>query len=390
MLQSADSPKVLDSSSMSKVAEQLLLALKGLEPPKMAAVLSELQSNPQMAQHSNLDSDIREVFKLLASHTSAADDIDDEEKFLYGDSEEPKAQGTSEPLRNHSLELYGDVTEDMLYGDFHDENAAVAKPNVSVPLAKPSCPPGTEPLEESERQALEEYEKMQELLKTIGLDLGVAEISKMAARTKERLQGSKAPPKTPSRQRRFSSGSSDAGESVRSQSGSSRSSSRSPSCRRQQSWSSPEGHRKIPAAARHPLKAEPQQQSQAQACPPPPQGGIPVPNYPPPPVHGIMPQNYPPPGYGQYANYLPYLPQQWPPMYPPPNIRLPPPPAPEHYPHPVSYSKALNKVVPEARAAGQSLQLPSPLWLHQRLNRIEKRRKYERIEENIKEWNRTE
>lgn len=349
---------------MSKVAEQLLLTLKGLEPHKMAAVLSELQSNPQMAQHSNLDSDIREVFQLLASHTSAADDIDDEEKFLYGDSEEPKAQVPSEPVRNHSLELYGDVTEDTLYGDFPDASAAAAKANVCVALAKPSCPPGTEPLEESERQALEEYEKMQELLKTIGLDLGVAEISKMAARTRERLQGSKAPPKPPSRQKRLSSGSSDAGEGVRSQSGSSRSSSRSPSYS-----SSPEGQRKIPAAARHPLKAEPQQQSQAQACPPPPQSGIPIPTYPPPPVHAIMPQNYPPPGYGPYTNYLPYLPQQWPPMYPPPNMRLPPPPAPEHYPHPASYSKAL-KVVPEARAAGQSLQLPPPLWLHHSLDRI--------------------
>lgn len=345
---------------MSKVAEQLLLAFKGLEPHKVATVLSELQSNPQMAQHTNLDSDVREILKLLASHNTTADDIDDEEKFLYGDSEDAKPQVTSEPVRNHSLELYGDVTEDTLYGDFPAENAAITKPNVSGQLANPTCPPGTEPLEEGERQALEEYEKMQDLLKTIGLDLGVAEISKMAARTKERLQGNKAPPKTPTRHRRFSSESSDDGESLRS--GSSRSSSRSHSCRRQESWSSDDGTRKIPAPPRYrrdrdaeELKSEPQQQNEPTACPHPPQSPIPIPPYPPPPVHGMIPQNYPPPGYGQYGNYLPYMPQQWPPMYPPPNMNLPPPPGPENYPHPVTYNKPLNKVVPELREAGQSL-----------------------------------
>lgn len=347
---------------MSKVAEQLLLALKGLEPHKMATVLSELQSNPQTVQHANLDSDIKEILKLLASHSNTADDIDDEEKFLYGDSEEPKAQVTLEPVRNQSLELYGDVTEDTLYGDFPDENAAVTKSAVSAQLANPTCVPGTEPLSESERQALEEYEKMRDLLKTIGLDLGVAEISKMAARTKERLQGNKAPPKTPSRHRRFSSESSDGGESLRSQSGSSRSSSGSHSRSRQDSWSSNDGNRKIPALPRYhtdrdakELKSEPGQQNEPRACPHPPQSGIPIPTYPPPPVHGMMPQNYPPPAYGQYGNYLPYLPQQWPPMYPPPNMSLPPPPGPETYPHPLVYNKPLNKVVPEPREAGRCL-----------------------------------
>lgn len=345
---------------MSKVAEQLLLAFKGLEPHKVATVLTELQANPQMAQHTNLDSDIKEILKLLANHNSTADDIDDEEKFLYGDSEEPKPQATSEPVRNHSLELYGDVTEDTLYGDFADEHAAVNKANVSVQLANPTCPPGTEPLEEGERRALEEYEKMQDLLKTIGLDLGVAEISKMAARTKERLQGNRAPPKTPTRHRRFSSGSSDGGESLRnrSRSGSSRSSSRSHSCRRQDSWSSDDGSRKIPAPPRYRRDAkesEPQQQNEPPACPHPPLSGIPIPTYPPPPVHGMIPQTYPPPGYGQYGNYLAYMPQQWPPMYPPPNMSLPPPPAPENYPQPVTYNKPLNKGASGPREAGQCI-----------------------------------
>lgn len=351
---------------MSKVAEQLLLALKGLEPDKVAPVLAELQSSPLMAQHANLDSDLKEILKLLAGHSSAAEDMDDEEKFLYGDSEEPKAQVTSEPVRNHSLELYRDVTEETLYGDFPDENAAVSGPAAPAQSADPACPPGTEPLEEDERQALEEYEKMQDLLKTIGLDLGVAEIGRMAARTKERLQGNKGPAKTPTRRRRFSSGSSDGGQSLgnRSRSASSRSSSRSGSGRRRGSWSSRDGPRRSPAPPRNhrdakELRSEPQQPHGAPACPRPPQSGIPIPTYPPPPpVHGTIPQNYPPPGYGQYASYLPYMPQQWPPMYPPPNMSLPPPPGPENYPPPVSYNKPLNKVLPEASGAGQGLRFP--------------------------------
>lgn len=378
MFQSADSPSVLDSSSLSAVAEHLLLAFKGLEPHRMATVLSELQSNAQTAQRANLDSDIREIFKLLGSQNNTADDIDDEEKFLYGDSEEPKGQVTSEPVRNHSLDVFGDVTEDTLYGDFPDENAAITKPNVSGPLPNPTCPPGTESLKQEERQALEEYEKMQELLKTIGLDLGVAEISKMVARTKERLQGNKAPPKTPTRRRRCSSDSSNGGGSPgrRSQSGSSSSSSgRSRSCRRRDSWSSGDVNRKSTAPLRYPrdtdakeLKAEPQQQNGPAACPRPPQSGIPIPTYPPPPIHGMLPPNYPPPAYGQYGNYLPYMPQQWPPMYPPPTMNVPPPTGPENYPHPVTYSKPLNKVVPEPRATGQCLLYQEALCIDQKVD----------------------
>ena len=53
---------------------------------------------------------------------------------------------------------------------------------VKVSNPPSSYPSGTEPLEEGDQQAVEEYEKLQDLLKTIGLDLGVADISKMAAR----------------------------------------------------------------------------------------------------------------------------------------------------------------------------------------------------------------
>uniref|UniRef100_A0A8D3BMZ2 Zinc finger protein 318 n=1 Tax=Scophthalmus maximus TaxID=52904 RepID=A0A8D3BMZ2_SCOMX len=212
--------------------------------------------------------------QVQPSSTRTADDIDDEEKFLYGDSEEPKPPPASEPVRPHGLDLY-------------------------------------------------EYEKLQDLLKTIGLDLGVVEMTKMAARTKERLHGSN-PPKTPTRRRRYSSGSSDAGQGRQSR-----------SCG---SWSSEDRTRRNPGQNRTlrdtnetkvemiatvppPLHNEPLPQIQdPQSLVPHP--GVPIPTYPPPQVHGMMPPNFPPPGYGQYGNYLPYMHQQWPPMYPPPSMSL--------------------------------------------------------------------
>lgn len=48
-----------------------------------------------------------------------------------------------------------------------------------------------------------------------------------------------------------------------------------------------------------------------------------MPPYPQPHTHGVMPPNYPPPGYDPYGNYIPYMPQGWP-MYPPPNMPVPP------------------------------------------------------------------
>ncbi|XP_049926518.1 LOW QUALITY PROTEIN: zinc finger protein 318 [Epinephelus moara] len=377
-LRSSDSPRGLDGSSMSRVADQLLQAVKGMEPHMVASMLSELRSDPQMAHRAGLDAEIKEILHLLGGPSGAkaqekvADDIDDEERFLYGDSEEPKPQPVSEPVRLHGLDLYGDVTEEALYGDYPPQKPVIsqmyglppgASPHIQVPptmgemdmryasqpsispdrnitvqVPNPAIPPGTEPLEEGERQALEEYEKIQDLLKTIGLDLGVTEISKMAARTKERLHGNKPPPKTPTRRKRYSSGSSDdsRGRRRRSHSGSSSStSSRSCSRGRGGSWSSDDGRRKssVPSKAHkdsRELKAEPQ----AVALPPqtepplqtpnpkilPPHPGMPIPSYPPSQVHGLMPPNFPPPAYGQYGNYLPYMHQQWPPMYPPPNM----------------------------------------------------------------------
>uniref|UniRef100_A0A3B4Y4A9 Zinc finger protein 318 n=1 Tax=Seriola lalandi dorsalis TaxID=1841481 RepID=A0A3B4Y4A9_SERLL len=342
VFQSIDSPRALEGSNFSHVADQLLLAVKGMEPHAVASMLSELRSDPQMANRAGLDAEIKEILNLLgeagsghkAQTTKAMDDIDDEEKFLYGDSEEPKPPPASEPVRHHGLDLYGD--------------------KITVQVPNPAFPPGTEPLEESERQALEEYEKIQDLLKTIGLDLGVAEITKMAARTKERLHGNKPPPKTPTRCRRHSGSSSSSSSRSRSRGGTRRSSwSSDDSCNKS---APPKSHKdrdvketKVERSdATPPLHKEPPPHLPPQTPNPnnlPPHPGVPIPTYPPAQVHGMMAPNYPPPGYGQFGNYLPYMPQQWPPMYPPPRMTLPP--QTDEFPPTLPYKQPYNKPPPE-------------------------------------------
>jgi len=360
--QATDSPRGPEGANISRVADQLLQAVKGMEPHMVASMLAELRSDPQMAHRVGLDAEITEILQLLGGPAGPeahgpADDIDDEEKFLYGDSEEPKPPPASEPVRHQGLDLYGDVTEEALYGDCPPQKTAGASARLqATPTAgdleeqrasrssispdqnitvqtNTAIPPGMEPLEEGERQALEEYEKIQDLLKTIGLDLGVTEISKMAARTKERLHGNKPPPKTPTRRRGYSSGSSNGsrGRRRRSRSSSSSSSSRSRSRSRGGSWSSEGGGRRSSAPQAHKDVKEPAAGQIGAAPPPTPDPklllahpGVPIPPYPPSQVHGMMPPNFPPPGYSQYGNYLPYMHQQWPPMYPPPNMAPPP------------------------------------------------------------------
>ncbi|KAM6996980.1 LOW QUALITY PROTEIN: uncharacterized protein znf318 [Tautogolabrus adspersus] len=417
-LRSLDSPRG-EGSSLSRVAEQLLQAVKGMEPHMVATMLSELRSDPHMAHRAGLDAEIKEILNLLGGQDAGDnapekndDDIDDEEKFLYGDTEEPKPPPSSEPVRHHGLDLYGDVTEDALYGDYPPQMAVSsqmyglppgASPHLSVPptmgevdmryasrptinpeqnikiqVSNPAYPPGTEPLEESERQAVEEYEKIQDLLKTIGLDLGVTEISKMAARTKERLHGNKPPPKTPTR-RRYSSDSFDdsrpsRGRRRRSQSGSSSSSSsRSHSRGRGASWSSNDSNRKSSAPPKshkdRDVKEVKTGRSEAALPQPPPKlppqqlpqttdpntlpshPGAAVPTFPPSQVHSMIPPNYPPPGYGQYGNYHPYMHQQWPPMYPPP-MTMPPQTGPEEFPPPRCRTIQYNKPTPEPGVKG--------------------------------------
>ncbi|XP_053568745.1 zinc finger protein 318 [Bombina bombina] len=81
--------------------------------------------------------------------------IEDEEKFLYGDEDVKKA---------------------------HSNPGKIDKSQTP----SPSHPKGS-----TNKQ---EFEKIHDLLKTIGLDIGVAEIGKLAIRTQERLHGKKATP----------------------------------------------------------------------------------------------------------------------------------------------------------------------------------------------------
>ncbi|XP_069543750.1 zinc finger protein 318 isoform X2 [Brachyistius frenatus] len=408
-VRSSDSPRGLEAAHMSRVAEQLLQAVRGTEPRLVASMLAELRSDPQMARRAGLDAEIKEILNLLGgAQERVADDIDDEEKFLYGDPEEPRPPPAPEPVRHHNLDLYADVTEEALYADYPPQSAVIGQmygrppvvsphlqappavgevdlryasqptisqdQNIKVQVPNPACPPGTEPLEESERQALEEYEKIQDLLKTIGLDLGVTEISKMAARTKERLHGNKPPPKTPTRCRRYSDGSSDGsrrgcrGRSHSgSSSGSSSSRSRSGRGRGREGWSSEDEDdcRKSSAGPKphkdrdvKEMKGEPSDGAEPPQAPPnlsapPPHSGMPIPTYPPPQVHSMMPPNFPPPGFGQFGNYLPYMHQQWPPMHPPPNMSLPPHAADEFLPT-LPYKQPYNKAAPELGVKGSA------------------------------------
>ncbi|KAM4607554.1 uncharacterized protein znf318 isoform 2-T3 [Polymixia lowei] len=415
-LTSRDSPGGLETASMSRVAERLLVAVKGMEPHMLASMLSELRADPQMAQRAGLDPEIAGILNLLGAPGGKAedkpkDDIEDEEKFLYGDSEEPKPQAPAEHPRQSFSELYGDVTEEALYEDYPAQHAAMgpsyslpgASPhiqapsgmgeqpprephqvevryqsrptitpdqNITVQVSNPAYPPGTEPLEESERQAVEEYEKIQDLLKTIGLDLGVVEISKMAARTKGRLQGNKPPPKTPTRRpdkrsKRSSSGSSEGSRRSRRRRRSGSSSSSGSSRSRAGSWSSNDddddvSRKKSPLLDRQGVPPKPRSVKQVKsersdwgAQPPqgpepktmPPHPAVTMPPYAQTQAHGMVPPNYPPPGYGQYGNYMPYIPQQWPPMYPPPGMAMPPQSSHEDYPSVPHYDRPYSKPI---------------------------------------------
>ncbi|XP_036402343.1 zinc finger protein 318-like [Megalops cyprinoides] len=518
--QTSDSPQDIlvehQSSSLSRETERFLNAVtKGMESGLFASILGEMgggppekvqlmRENPEGGQYADIVGRVKQepqvegVSEFLLPHETVSQDssgfsrilglmggspslqemrrsftdIEDEEKFLYGD--EDKGEQDNPPVQTHSMvtaglsrqhiqpEPYGDGRPEMAkyldsklgmsqyldnksdmpeYRDSQDflqrrlSQAEVAhellskaygvatdspshrgkasiedhleahllrsslqhtqadmryrhrsqssttpegdsRAGVSRQQSEPAgYPPGLDPQEARERHEVEEYEKIQDLLKTIGLDLGVAEISKMAARTQERLHGKKLPPGSSRRgekqqDRRASSGSWDRR----------RSGSRSPSSSlsRSPSWSrgrrrslnserrsvSPQPARRSSHGDPHSAPGRPELQPKAEE-----QGwGIPVlgkgasqppitvsvdptpstasvhqpiaavaahtvhavpgyqaqtPAYPPP------APNYPPPGYGQYGSYMPYVDQRWP-MYPPPSLVPPPAPVEAH------------------------------------------------------------
>ncbi|XP_063094896.1 zinc finger protein 318 isoform X3 [Cavia porcellus] len=114
------------------------------------------------------------ILSMLADSTSTQEkrcrsfpDIEDEEKFLYGDEEEDfKAESPPKPTGG-------------------SESEVIRQKTISLPSSSPAIK--LESLEETNP----EYAKIHDLLKTIGLDIGVAEISQLAVRTQERLHGKK-------------------------------------------------------------------------------------------------------------------------------------------------------------------------------------------------------
>ncbi|XP_061767403.1 zinc finger protein 318 isoform X2 [Nerophis ophidion] len=318
-LRSTDSPRGAAGSTISTVAEQLLQACRGMEPAAMASMLVQLQSDPLIAQ----SVDIKEIVDLLDAGMSVraespektAADMDDEEKFLYGESLEPKYSAQSQPAQSHTFDLYEDITEEALYSDYLPRSASpkyctppVALPHLQAPSTtsdvdaiwppsglKPNSAAPASSAPESQEVRLKQdsdsdkYHNIQDLLKTIGLDLGVTEITKMAARTKERLEGNEPARKMQTKRRRRSSSSSEDSRRRRSHSSSSSSS------------SSSSGSSGAAAA-----KESQQQASDTMTAPP----VLPVPSYPPQ-VHTMMPA-----GYGQYGGFMPYTQPQWSPMYP--------------------------------------------------------------------------
>ncbi|NXU52282.1 ZN318 protein, partial [Turnix velox] len=273
------------------------------------------------------------ILGMMADSVSAQEkrrrsfpDIEDEEKFLYGDEDED-TKTESLPAENPAMNCGNNIIGQK-----------------TSPLSSPAV--RLDPLEDSNA----EYAKIHDLLKTIGLDIGVAEIGKLAVRTQERLHGKKLVTRSPdcraSEARRL-----DPWDVRRS-----RSDTRSPESGQQRSASppvsfqqskdgsglqkseyinnQPVGQELLPCTPEQPLPSVPLIPSvppaPASLPPTPPSvSQYQIPNYS---QFGAtqMPQNYPPPavappGYDAYGHYMAYAAPGWT-MYPPaqqPNPTLP-------------------------------------------------------------------
>lgn len=123
------------------------------------------------------------ILGMMADSTSIQEkrrrsfpDVEDEEKFLYGDDEDD-SNINSPSTQNITVS-----------GGKESVSQKISSPSSSSSAVKP----------DAQEESRPEYEKIHDLLKTIGLDIGVAEISKLAARTQERLHGKK-PSRSPDR-----------------------------------------------------------------------------------------------------------------------------------------------------------------------------------------------
>lgn len=262
LMQISDSPRGNSDGGLSHEAEQLLCALsKTMDPSVLSSmlgkssdgnVLEELISKIHPSREDLGDlflarekgrqtSDLTEFLGMIAevaqqhNPKKSLTEIEDEEKFLYGDE-----------LEADEVTPAKEIATDSSYPDTREHGTAPysftrtvenvpsrssATPEVHAEEEPHDFPPGVGPQDVTVRSEVEEYEKIQDLLKTIGLDLGVAEISKMAARTQERLHGSIPAKKTPVRRQ------SDRKHRSRSRSSSSSSGSGSRSSSRSQSES---------------------------------------------------------------------------------------------------------------------------------------------------------
>ncbi|XP_040286217.1 zinc finger protein 318 [Bufo bufo] len=108
--------------------------------------------------------------------------------FLFSHEQDSKSSPLPrEPLHSKQRSSFEIEDEErFLYGEEEDKKAE--------PQKAPSGQTASTPADKSS-QNKQEFEKIHDLLKTIGLDIGVAEIGKLAVRTQERLHGKKLAPK---------------------------------------------------------------------------------------------------------------------------------------------------------------------------------------------------
>ncbi|KAM9383028.1 zinc finger protein 318 [Phaethornis superciliosus] len=275
------------------------------------------------------------ILGMMADSASAQEkrrrsfpDIEDEEKFLYGDEDED-TKAESLPIQKPPVSCGNEIITQK-----------VSPPPSPAPAVK------LDPLEEPNA----EYAKIHDLLKTIGLDIGVAEIGKLAVRTQERLHGKKLASRSPDRR------SSDHRRGDPWDLRRSRSDTRSPELSQQRSASPPVSFQQSKDASSLQKSEYPKNKPVGQDIPPRvPEQPIPsvslIPSVPPAPpslpptpatvsqyqipsysqfTAAQMPQNYPPPtmappGYDAYGHYMAYAAPGWT-MYPPaqqPNPTLP-------------------------------------------------------------------
>ncbi|XP_026536661.1 zinc finger protein 318-like isoform X2 [Notechis scutatus] len=183
---------------------------KGKKPPESASE-SVNQYRDFLQPHERASQDGSGFSCILGTTTDSTyvpekildpfpDNIEDEEKFLYGDddgdsnnclySQKIMMSEKKEPVSEKVNSLPPAKPENLEQSVKPENLEQSVKPENLEQSVKP------ENLEQSVKpenleQSRVEYEKIRDLLKTIGLDIGMAEIDKLAARTEERLHGKK-------------------------------------------------------------------------------------------------------------------------------------------------------------------------------------------------------